>query len=122
MIFCHASSANEPGGAARFGRARGPSAADIVAMSAAVGIARLDLPPAGPGQRGRLHDHGADRSAVPGAAVLWLAADGGVAGDTGPCRQPQTRAAPDAARRASGDLPAAKYQQADIDAQDLPIP
>src|SRR5882672_10590107 len=120
--FCHESSANESGGTACSGRARGPGAAGIAAMSAAVGIARLGLPPAGPGQRGRLHDHGADRSAVPGAAVLWLAADGGVAGDPGPCRQPQTGAAPDAARRPGGDLSAAEYEQAGTGAQDLPLP
>ena len=83
-----------------------------ISLSAAVGIARFGLPPAGRGQRGRLHDHGADRSAVSGAAVLRLAADGGVAGDPGPCRQPQTGPAPDAARRPGGDLPAAEHEQA----------
>src|SRR4051795_9926020 len=89
MIFWHASSANEPGATARLGRARGSGVAGIAAMSTTVGIARLGLSPADPGQRGRLHDHGADRSAVSGAAVLWHAADGGVAGDPGPCRQPK---------------------------------
>src|SRR5262245_38927653 len=122
MIFCHASSANEPSGAARFGRARGPSAADIAPMSAAVGVARLDLSPAGPGQRGRLHAHDADRSAVSGASVLRLAANGGVAGDTGPCREPQAGAALDAARWPGGDLPAAEYEQAGTGTQDLPLP
>src|SRR5882762_8473209 len=120
--FCRESSANEPDGTARPGRARGSGAAGIAAMSAAVGLPRFGLPPASPGQRGRLHDHGADRSAVPGAAVLWLAADGGVAGDPGPCRQPQTGAAPDAARRPGGDLSAAEYEQAGTGAQDLPLP
>src|SRR5271169_4651629 len=75
-------------------------------MPAAVGTPLFGLPPAGRGQRGGLHDHGADRSAVPGQAVLWLAADGGMAGDPGPSRQSQTRPAPDAARRIGGDLPA----------------
>src|SRR5438477_13070781 len=54
------------------------------------------LPPASRGQREGPRDHGAYRSAVPGSAVLRLAADGGVAGDPGPCRQPQAGAAPDA--------------------------
>src|SRR5947209_642596 len=58
--FCHESSANEPGGTTRFGRARGAGGAGIAAMSAPVGIARLGLPPADRDRRGRLHDHGAD--------------------------------------------------------------
>src|SRR5216684_1431846 len=58
--FCHESSANEPGGTARSGRARGSGAAGITAMPAVVGIPLLGLPPVGPGQRGGLHDHGAD--------------------------------------------------------------
>src|SRR6187399_2200486 len=70
-------------------------ATGIMAMSTAVGLSRFGLPPAGPGQRGRLHDHGAARSAIPGPALLRLAANGGVAGDPGPRRQPQTGPAPD---------------------------
>src|ERR1700737_4711068 len=85
-------------------------------------IAFFGLPPASRGQRGGLRDHGADRSAVPGAAVLRLAADGGVAVDPGPCRQPQTGPASDAARRPGGDLPAAEHQQVGTGAQDLPLP
>jgi hypothetical protein len=81
-------------------------------MSAAVGLPRFGLPPADTGQRGRLHDHDAGRPAVPGAAVLRLAADGGVVGDPGPCRQSQAGAAPDATRWPSADLPAAEYEQA----------
>ena len=49
----------------------------------------------------------------------WMAA---WLGDPGPCRQPQTGPAPDAARRAGGDLPAAEHQQAGTGAQDLPLP
>src|SRR6266851_3076721 len=90
-------------------------------MPAVGGIPRFGLPPAGRDQRGGLHDHGADRSAVPGAAVLRLAADGGVAGDPGPCRQPQTGAASDAARRPGGDLPASEHEQAGGGPQDLPL-
>src|SRR5580692_8620755 len=85
-------------------------------------IARFDLPPAGRDQRGGLRDHGAARSAVPGPAVLRLAADGGMAGDPGPSCQPQTGPAPDAARRPGGDLPATEYEQAGTGAQDLPLP
>src|SRR5207302_3162785 len=91
-------------------------------MPAVGGIARFGLPPAGRDQRAGLHDHSADRSAVPGAAVLRLAADGGVAGDPGPCRQSQTGAAPDAARRVGGDLPAPEHEQAGSGRQDLPLP
>src|SRR5713101_6016483 len=80
------------------------------------------LPPASRGQRGGLRDHGADRSAVPGSAVLRLAADDGVAGDPGPCCQPQAGAAPDAARRIDGDLPATEHEQAGGGPQDLPLP
>jgi HTH-like domain len=46
-------------------------------MPAVGGLPCFGLPPAGRDQRGRLHDHGADRSAVPGPSGLWLAADGG---------------------------------------------
>src|SRR5215472_4682998 len=120
--FCHESSANEPGGTARSGRARGSGAAGNAAMSAAVGLPRFGLSPAGTGQQGRLHDHDAGRPAVPGAAVLRLAAYGGVVGDPGPCRQPQAGTAPDAARRPGGDLPAAEYEQAGTGIQDLPLP
>jgi transposase len=58
--FCHESSANEPGGAARSGRSRGPGTAGITPMPAAGSITRLGLSPAGRDQRGRLRDHGAD--------------------------------------------------------------
>src|SRR5712691_146670 len=91
-------------------------------MPAVGGIARFGLPPAGRDQRGGLHDHSADRSAVPGAAVLRLAADGSVAGDPRSCRQPQTGPAPDAARRLGGDLPTAEHEQAGGSPQDLPLP
>src|SRR3984893_9004348 len=121
-IFWHESSANEPGGTARPGRARSLGAAGVAAMPTVGDLTRFGLPPAGRDQRGRLHDHGADRSAVPGAAVLRLRADGGVGGDPGPCRPPQTGAASDAARGPGGDLPAAEHQQAGTGAQDLPLP
>jgi len=62
-----------------------------------------------------------DRSAIPGAAVLRLAADGGVAGDPGSCRQPQTGPASDAARRPGGDLPATEHEHAGGGPQDLPL-
>ena len=37
-----------------------------------------------------------------------------MAGDPGPCRQPQAGAAPDAARRIGGDLPATEHEQAAV--------
>src|ERR1700724_1282577 len=120
--FWHESSANEPSGTTRPGRARSLGAAGVAAMTTGGGLTRFVLPPAGRDQRGRLHDHGADRSAVPGAAVLRLAADGGVAGDPGPCRQPQTSPASDAARRPGGDLPATEHEHAGGGPQDLPLP
>src|SRR6266513_1118481 len=95
--------------------------AGLAAMPAVGGIARFALPPAGRNQPAGLHDHSADRSAVPGAAVLRLAADGGMAGDPGPCRQPQTGPAPDAARRPGGDLPATEHEQAGTSPQDLSL-
>src|ERR1700730_17345943 len=91
-------------------------------MPATVAVARFGLPPAGRDRRGRLHDHDAARSAVPGAAVLRPAADGGVAGDPRPCRQPQTGPASDAARRSGGDLPATEHEHAGGGPQDLPLP
>src|SRR5207302_6166153 len=45
-----------------------------------------------------------------------------MAGDPGPCRQPQTSPAPDAARRTGGDLPATEHEQAGHRPQDLPLP
>src|SRR3979490_1692913 len=104
LLYRQIGSANESGGPARSGRARSPGVAGITAMPAVGDIPFFGLPPASRGQRGGLRDHGADRSAVPGSAVLRLAADGGVAGDPGPCRQPQAGAAPDAARRIGNAL------------------
>src|SRR4029077_5928395 len=57
-------------------------------MPAVGDIAFFGLPPASRGQRGGLRDHGADRSAVPGSAVLRLPAGGGGAGGARPPRQP----------------------------------
>src|ERR1700704_6532187 len=71
---------NESGGTARSGRARSPGVAGITAMPAVGDIAFFGLPPASRDQRGGLRDHGADRSAVPGSAVLRLPAGGGGGG------------------------------------------
>src|SRR6202035_3161869 len=120
--FWHESSANEPSGTSRAGRTWEPNVAGVAAMPAADGLALLGIPPAGHGQRGGAHDHGADRSSVSDAAVLRLAPDGGMARDPRPCRQPQTRAASDAAHGAGGDLPAPEYQQGSGGAQSLPVP
>src|SRR5947208_5716195 len=60
MIFWHESSATEPGGTARDGRAHEPGAANMPAMPVA-GIASLiSVPEAGRGRRGGSCDHGAD--------------------------------------------------------------
>src|SRR5215469_15879609 len=45
-------------------------------MPVAGSVTLFALPPAGRAQRGRSCDHGADRSAVSGPALLWLAPDG----------------------------------------------
>src|SRR5215472_17525453 len=121
MIFWHESSATEPGGTARNGRAREPGVANIAAMPVAGSVTLFALPPAGRAQRGRSCDHGADRSAVSGPALLRVAPDGGIARDRRPCHQPQSGAAPDAAARAGGDLPAPEHKQAGGRAQDLPL-
>src|SRR6266446_7443445 len=68
-------------------------------------------PPA-PGQRRGSGDHGANRSAVSGSALLWLAPYGGVAGNPGPPGQPQAGPATNAADRAGGGLSAAEHEQA----------
>src|SRR5271169_6038471 len=120
-IFWHESSADEPSATPRADRARGTGSAGIAAMPVAGGVARLDLPPAGRGQRGGAHNHGADRSAVSGPALLRFAPDGGVAGHPSPCRQPQTRTASDAAHGAGGDLPATEHEQGRRGSQSLPI-
>src|SRR5438477_9794047 len=104
MIFWHESSATEPGGTARDGRAPQPGAANIPAMPAAGTAPLVSVPQAGGGQRRGSCDYGADRSALSGAALLWLAPDGGMAGDPRPSRQPQAGAAPDAAVGTGGDL------------------
>src|ERR1700731_3323386 len=118
-IFWHESSANEPGGTARDGRAREPGAAGIPAMPVAGGVALGSLPEAGRGERRRSCNDGADRSAVSGSAVLWLAADGGVVGDAGPCRQSQTGPTPDAAAGTGGDLSTPEHEQTGSGPQDL---
>src|SRR5215475_442963 len=80
MIFWHESSATEPGGTTRDGRAHEPGAANIPAMPVAGAAPLVGVPQAGWGQRGGSCDYGADRSALSGPALLRLAPDGGVAG------------------------------------------
>src|SRR4029077_20187056 len=92
-IFWHESSANEPSGTACAGRAHGP-AADITAVPVVGGDALFGLPAAGRGRREGPVDHGVDRPALSGPAVLRLAPDGGMAGHPGSPGQPQ--AGPDA--------------------------
>src|SRR5438477_8552626 len=104
MIFWHESSATEPGGTARDGRAHEPGAANIPAMPVAGGAPLISVPQAGRGRRGGSCDYGADRSALSGPALLWLAPDGGMAGDPRPSRQSQAGAAPDAVVGIGGDL------------------
>src|SRR5207253_8063216 len=122
MIFWHESSATEPGGTARDGRAHEPGAANIPAMSVAGAAPLVSVPQARRGQREGSCDYGADRSALSGPALLRLAPDGGVAGNPRPSRQPQAGAAPDAAAGTGGDLPAPKYDQAGSRAEDLSVP
>src|SRR5215468_1357251 len=121
MIFWHESSATEPGGTARDGRAHEPGTANIAAMSIAGAAALVGVPQAGRGQRGGSGDHGADRSAVSGPALLWLAPDGGMAGDPGSCGEPQTGPTVDAAVGSGGDLSTPEHEQAGSGAQDLSL-
>src|SRR5882724_12688910 len=104
MIFCHESSANEPGGTVGAGRPARSGASCHPAVRLADGEPLVGLPAAGTGQRRGSGDHGADRSAVSGSALLWLAPHGGVAGNPGPPGQPQAGPATNAADRAGGDL------------------
>src|SRR3984957_18906633 len=91
-------------------------------MPVAGGVALGSLPEAGRGQRRGSCDHDADRSAVSGSALLRLAADDGVAGNPGPCRQSQTDPAPDAAAGVDGDLSAPEHEQTGSGAQNLSVP
>src|SRR5207248_5372099 len=122
MIFWHESSATKPGGTTRDGRAHEPGAANIPAMPVAGGAPLVSVPQAGGGRRRGSCYYGADRSALSGPALLWLAPDGGMAGDSRPSRQPQAGAAPHAAVGTGGDLPAPEYEQAGSGAQDLSVP
>src|SRR6516164_5777742 len=120
--FLARSSANEPSGTARAGRAHGPGAAGITTVPVVGSIALFGLPPAGRGRRGGPYDHGVDRPAVSGPAVLRLASDGGMAGHPGLPGQPQAGPAADASDGIGGDLPAPEHQQGGSGAQDLPVP
>src|SRR5215471_1793183 len=122
MIFWHESSATEPGGTARDGRAHEPGAANIPAMSVAGAAPLITVSQAGRDQRAGSCDYGADRLALSGPALLWLAPDGGMAGDPRPSRQSEAGAAPDAAAGTGSDLPAPQHEQAGASAQDLPVP
>src|SRR5246500_1571363 len=122
MIFWHESSATKPGGTTRDGRAPEPVAANSPAMPVAGGAPLVSVPQAGGGRRRGSCDYGADRSALSGPALLWLAPDGGMASDPRPSRQPQAGAAADAAAGPGGDLPAPEHEQAGGGAQDLPVP
>src|ERR1700750_3486558 len=122
MIFWHESSATKPGGTPRENRAHEPGAANIPAVPVAGGAPLVSVPQAGGGQRRGSCDYGADRSALSGPALLWLAPDGGMASDPRPSRQPQAGAAPDAAAGTGGDLPAPEHEQAGSGTQDLSVP
>ena len=60
MIFWHESSATEPGGTARHGRAGEPGPANIAAMSIAGAASLVGVPQAGRGQCRGSGDHGTD--------------------------------------------------------------
>src|ERR1700745_1797898 len=122
MIFWHESSATEPGGTTRDGRAHEPGAANIPAMPVAGGAPLVSVPQAGRGPRRGSCDYRADRSALSGPALLWLAPDGGMAGHPRPSRQSQAGAAPDAAAGPGGDLPAPAYETAGSGAQNSSRP
>src|SRR5205809_571238 len=83
--FWHESSATEPGEAARYGRAHESGTVNLATMPFAGGAALVGVSQAGRAQHGRSCDHGADRSAVSGSALLRAAPDGGMAGDPRPC-------------------------------------
>src|SRR5712671_1410663 len=121
-FFSHESSANEPGGTPGAGRPGAPTAADLASMPVAGGIALRGLPEAGRGRRGGLCNHGTDRSALSGPALLRLAPDGGVAGDPRSPGQPEASSALDAADGVGGDLPAPKHEQGSGGAQGLSLP
>src|SRR5215468_10490605 len=83
MIFWHESSATEPGGTARDGRAHEPGAANISAMSVAGAAPLITVSQAGRDQRAGSCDYGADRLALSGPAyygsrrmAAWLATQG----------------------------------------------
>src|ERR1700756_5808823 len=90
MIFWHASSATEPGGTARDGRAHEPGAGNIPAMPVVGAAPLVSVSQADGGQRRGSCDYGADRSALSGAALLWLAPDGGRGGGPRTPRPPPT--------------------------------
>jgi hypothetical protein len=121
MIFWHESSATEPGGTARDGRARRSDAVGITAVPVVGGIPLFGLSPAARGQRAGPHDHGADRPAVSGATVLRLAPDSGMACPASSLGQPQTRPAADAVDGAGGDPISSEHEQAGAGEQGLPV-
>ena len=90
-------------------------------MSVVGGLALFNLPPAGRGQRGGSSDHGTDRPAVSGPALLRLAPDGSLVGNTRPPGQPQAGPAADAVDGAGGGLSAAEHEQAGGRAQGLSL-
>src|ERR1700730_9340232 len=122
MIFLHESSAPEPGGTARDGRAHEPGAANIPAMPVAGAAPLVSLPEAGRGQRGGSCDYGADRSALSGRTRVLPPPRGRMAGAPSPSRHPQAGPGSDAAAGTGGDLPAPEYEQAGGGAQDLSLP
>src|SRR6201997_1707431 len=122
MIFWHESSATKPGGTTRDGRAHEPDAANIPAMPVAGGAPLVSVPQAGGGRRRGSCDYGADRSALSGPALLWLAPDGAHGWRPKTIAATQGGAAPRAAAGAGGDLSAPEYEQAGSGAQDLSVP
>src|ERR1700694_223317 len=98
-IFCRRPSIAEPGSEEDDDRPRSSTALDRAPVRAGVDLAFLVLPRADAGERGEPRSHASHRRAVPGDAVVWLAADGAAAaagrvgrrGATGPAGGWHTR-------------------------------
>src|SRR3954454_24362109 len=111
MIFYRRGSASKPGRAPRDDRSHASHPAGDPSVPDPERQPRHGVPAPGGGQRRRPRADGADRPAVPDPALLWLAADGGLAEHTRTRGEPQAGAAADAPDGVGGDLPASQHQQ-----------
>src|SRR6185437_15949425 len=120
-IFWRKPSVDERGPEAGDDRTRTPAPVDRTAMRTGIDRPLHVLPRAGTGDGGEPAADAAARRAVPGNAVVWIAADDAASAPSGSRRRPQAGAAADGHDGSGTNLPAAADHGSASRAPDLPV-